>query len=101
MNKLSINVKKTKMQLFHMPQKKVNIPIVIYENTKIECVDDFNFLGIILNKHMNWNSHLNKISNTISKAICILNKVKHFVPDLLIISSFSLKLWNIILGNCF
>ncbi len=31
-------------------------------------------------KTWNWKSHINKISNTISKSIGILNKLKHFLP---------------------
>ena len=36
LNKLSINIKKTKFMVFHMPQKQVNIPNIEIENIKIE-----------------------------------------------------------------
>ena len=58
MNKLSLNVKKTKAMLFHMPQKKIIIPTIKINGTLIEFVDNFNFLGIKLNKHLNWNPHM-------------------------------------------
>ena len=44
MNKLSLNVKKTKA-MFHMPQKKIIVPKIIINGTIIEFVDNFNFLG--------------------------------------------------------
>ena len=64
-NKLLINTSKTKMTVFHMPQKHVLYPKVILIDEEIEIVNDFIFLGIILNKHMKWTSHTESIANTI------------------------------------
>ena len=39
--------------------------------------------GILPDKlkiHLNWESHINKIANTIIKTIVILNKLKHVLP---------------------
>ena len=36
------------------------------------------FLGITINIHLNWESHINKIANKIT--IGILNKLKHVLP---------------------
>ena len=79
-NKLSLNAKKTKFMIFHMPQKKIEYPVLQIDGAYIECVNDFNFLGITINNHLNWQSHTNKIANKISKTIGILNKLKHFLP---------------------
>ena len=46
--------------LFHQPQKRVTIPKLKINNTLIECVDEFNYLGLIINKHLKWNSHVKK-----------------------------------------
>ena len=43
LNKLSINIKKSKFMVFHVPQKQVNIPNIKIENIKIEFADEFNF----------------------------------------------------------
>ena len=48
--------------------------------TNIECVNDFNFLGIAIYTHLNWESHINKIANKIIKTIGILNKLKYVLP---------------------
>ena len=52
-NKLSLNKLKSKFMLFHQPQKRVTIPKLKINNTLIECVDEFNYLGLIINKHLN------------------------------------------------
>ena len=79
-NKLSLNVNKTKAMAFHMPQKKVRLPHLKIAGTNIEFVDNFNFLGITINKHLNWTSHINNVSVKISKTIGILNTLKHVLP---------------------
>ena len=52
-NTLSLNVKKTKAMVFHVPQKKVILPILRINRTIVEFVDNFVFLGIQINKHLN------------------------------------------------
>ena len=44
-----------------MPQKKVVIPRLKLADTEFESVDQFNFLGITLDNHLNWNAHINTI----------------------------------------
>ncbi len=58
-------------------QKHLHLNI---ENTAINQVSDFNFLGLTINEHINWKRHLDKLSNNISKTMGVLNKLKHFVP---------------------
>ena len=60
-NKLSLNASKTKFMVFSMPQKKVVIPRLKLADIEIESVDQFHFLGITLDNHLNWNAHINKI----------------------------------------
>ena len=80
-NKLSLNKLKSKFMLFHQPQKRVTIPKLKINNTLIECVDEFNYLGLIISKHLKWNSHVNKIENKISQTIGVINKLKHLIPQ--------------------
>ena len=42
-NKLSLNVKKAKLMLFHMPQKFIQKPTLNIGKSLLECVDCFNF----------------------------------------------------------
>ena len=80
-NKLTLNLQKSKYMLFYKPQKRVKITNFTINNTNIECVDEFNYLGLMLNKHLNWKQHITKIANTISKTIGIKNKLKYELPE--------------------
>ena len=79
-NKLSLNVKKTKYMIFHKPQKRIPSLKLILNDTNIDRVSNFDFLGITLNEHLNWKSHIDQIANRISRCIGILNRHKHFIP---------------------
>ncbi len=50
------------------------------ENTYIERVREFDFLGLIINENLNWKAHMNKIANKFFKSMGILNRIKHFLP---------------------
>ena len=82
LNKLSLNVKKTKAMAFHMPQKTIIQPNIQINGSNIEFVDNFVFLGITINNKLNWNSHINKVTNKISKTVGILNKLRSFLPSI-------------------
>ncbi len=65
LNKLSLNINKSKYMVFHMPQKTINSLQLKIELIQIERVYEFNFLGLTINKHLNWRDHIDKISNKI------------------------------------
>ena len=54
-NKLSLNIAKTKYMLFHMHNKKVNTLTPKIINTIIEKVEELKNLGLTLETHVNWN----------------------------------------------
>ena len=82
-NKLSLNIDKTKynIMLFHMHNKKVNTLTPKIINTIIEKVEEFNFLGLTLDTHVNWKKHTEKVSNKCSRIIGILYRLKHTLPQ--------------------
>ena len=80
-NKLSLNVKKTKLMIFHMPSKKIKLPKIEIMKVQIECVDQFNFLGITLDKHLTFKSHIDNVSKKISRSIGILSRLKYLLPE--------------------
>ena len=67
--------------VFCMPQKKVVIPRLKIANTEIDSVDRFNFLGVLLEKHLSWDAHTNALVGKISRTTGILNKLKLFLPQ--------------------
>ena len=69
-NALTLNVDKSKYIIFHYPQRKLNpsdIPQLKIDGNDIERVEEFDFLGLTLHETLSWKSHINKISNKISR----------------------------------
>ena len=88
-NKLSLNCKKSKFIVFYKPPRKTVIPELLIDNEKICCVDEFNFLGLTITKHLSWKKHIDKISNKISKIIGVLNKLKFIRPDQILLTIYN------------
>jgi len=80
LNKLSLNINKTKALLFRTPQKQISPPELIIDGLHIEFVTNFNFLGIILDENLKWNIHVNALSKKISKILGIMTKLKLSLP---------------------
>ena len=81
-NKLSLNVKKTKYIVFHAINKNMEgvIPEFSINGIIMERVQSFNFLGIFVNEHMFWKTHIYIVANKLIKFSGILNKLKRFLP---------------------
>ena len=77
-NKLSLNVNKSKYMLFNAGNKRLYPFEIKIDDISIERVYVFNCLGIIMDEHLNWKSHVETISNKCSKTIGVLNKLKYF-----------------------
>ena len=60
LNRLTLNVQKTKYMLFKTSKKKVQTLLLQMDNKIIDNVLDFNFLGIHFNEQLNWKSHIDK-----------------------------------------
>ena len=56
--KLSLNLVKTKLMIFHRQQKKVKELNITINGTNIERVQSFNFLVITLSEIISWGDHL-------------------------------------------
>ena len=80
LNKLSLNVKKTKYMVFSTNKKKIESPTIVLNNTEIERVSNFTFLGVTLDENLSWKSHINIIACKLSRTTGLLNKLKHTLP---------------------
>ena len=83
-NKLSLNVSKTRCIFFKNPKiATVNRPYNLeINNEKIECVPEFNFLGIMLDEFLSWKSHVKKVSSKISRTLGVIKRVRSILPFL-------------------
>ena len=79
LNMLSINVSKINFIVSHMPQKRFSIPSLNINDTDIERVIEFIFLGSIIHQHLKWDSNINKIALKISSATGIIYKLKKYI----------------------
>ena len=57
------------------------IPTLKINGTHIERKRETNFLGLFINEHMNWNTHIFNISKTITKTLGVMNRLKHYLPQ--------------------
>ena len=81
-NKLSLNVKKTKYIIFHAINKRIEgvVPDLTINGIPLERVQTFNFLGLLLNENMSWKPHIDLLSNKLAKCAGVLNKLKRLLP---------------------
>ena len=75
--------------IFHSDKKKVFYPKLFINNSEIERVDLFNFLGLQLNHNLNWTKHVNYISLKKSKIIGIIYKLKSQLPTTILKSIYN------------
>ncbi len=78
--------------IFRPKQKNLNntnSPVISYENTPLEQVTHFKFLGVTLDETMSWSHHINCVANRISKTNGILSNLKHYLPSHILCTIFS------------
>ena len=80
-NKLTLNVSKTKFIMFRTLNKGMHYPMLKLNDTVIERVDKFKFLGIWLDEYLNWGAHIDHVCLKISRVNGTLNRLKHHCPQ--------------------
>ena len=73
-HKLNFSPHKTKMILFTRRRIKVQ-PTLKLNNTRIEWVDSFKYLGMILDSKLNWTQHIKKTLNKATLALVQCRKL--------------------------
>ena len=84
-NKLLLNVSRTNYVLFHATNMLINSAQYTLKigSEIITEKNEVKFLGIILDKNLRWNSHINHVGMKISKSLYVLNSLKRIIstPD--------------------
>ena len=88
LNKLSLNVAKSNFVVFHQPKKKIFIPTIQIEDTKINCAQIVTFLGFKINQNLTWNDHIEKVACKITKVIGIIHRIKLYVHKMILIQLY-------------
>ena len=87
LNKLAVNVDKTKSMLFH--KRRPITPIQFSMNNRIiDVVQYFNYLGIMLDADMSWKTHVAMVRNKLSRINGILHRLKYIYPQNVLITLY-------------
>ena len=86
-NKLTLNTKKTKFMLFGTPKRlKPTTPLnIMIDNTPIEQVDSFKYLGVVLDSVLSFSNHIDYISRKLSSRIAMLGRSSKFLSKHLLL----------------
>ena len=80
-NKLTLNVEKSNFLIITSKQQNLSYQVDLKINNKSIIQKDYiKYLGVILDKNLNWKQHIQHVNMKISKGIGILAKMRHFVP---------------------
>lgn len=73
---LELNLAKTKIMTFH-PYQKPSLDLNFsFHGTKLETVKEFTLLGIKIDTHINWQSHIMKLKSKLSSLTYALREIK-------------------------
>ena len=80
-NKLTLNISKTSFVIFRSKgNKNKNIPNSIKcEDIRIHRESQVKYLGLILDEHMRWDSHINEICNKLKCFFPIFYNIRHYL----------------------
>ena len=78
-NRMCLNAKKTKFMLFNRTKVDSTFHLNI-DGVSLERVENFNFLGLLINEKLDWTPYLLTLSRKLSKTIGIMKRLKSFVP---------------------
>ena len=76
-NKLSLNINKTKLFLFHPLSKRQLLPQTLpnlIKNIHIKREHITKFFGVFIDENLSWKQHIDTVSSKISKSVGILYK---------------------------
>jgi len=80
-NKLTLNIEKTNFIIIKNPQNKFHIsqPLFI-NNTKSNNAESIKFLGITIDKNLNWATHIENLRNTLRRNLGLIYVASTFLP---------------------
>ena len=79
MNKIKINYSKSKFMIFSYGKKHAPFNIKFGTNV-ITSTDSIKFLGIMVDQHLNFKSHISYVSSKLSKAVGLLFRLNNILP---------------------
>ena len=88
-NKLTHSIEKSNFLIFHPPQKKLTNNIKLCINGKLLKQEKYiKYLGIMIDCHLNWKSHINFVTRKVKRNIGILSRIRHFTNISILINLY-------------
>ena len=91
-NRLSLNIEKSNFVIFYPPQKRLLrdfYPILIINGKHLKREYSIKYLGIFIDSHLNWKSHVNYIAKKINRSIGILSKLRYYLDRHILITLYN------------
>ena len=82
MNKLILNVKKTKLIPIGSVRKEQTLPCLqlMTNGTMIEQVDEIRLLGVQLNSHLSWTPHISNLCKKLVQTAVMVGRIAKYLP---------------------
>ena len=78
LNKLTINVKKTKSMIIKHGNEQCNLRLYIHGES-VDFVNSFEYLGIHIDHKLSMNNHVDAIYKKCTQKLAMLYKIRHFI----------------------
>ena len=83
-NKLKLNLNKTRSMLLHQSKnsfwKNIDLTVKIGK-TVIKKTNSYKYLGINIDRNLNWSEHIETIKTKLQKTLGVLYKTRHFLNE--------------------
>ena len=88
-NRISLNASKTEFVIFRSKSKSLTCsPFLKLVGKKIFPSSSVKYLGVRLDKHLNWKPHISDIASKLQRANGMLSKLRHYLPLKLLINIY-------------
>lgn len=76
-NKLSLNVEKTVYMVINLPNKKKIEPVIKINKKTLEKVNNYKYLGLVINEKLTWTEHIQSILDKIAPILGAIKRCSH------------------------
>ena len=83
-NNISLNANETEIIIFRSKRKQITKYLTFrISSQRINISNKVKYLGIQIEQHLDWNVHIKSVIPKLNRAIGILCKIQHYVPNFL------------------
>ena len=77
-NKLSLSIERSNYVIYHTSRRKISNAFnnIIIQNSTIKRVTKVEYLGLVIDEHMNWRPHVNKVCAKLAKYFSVFYNIR-------------------------